>query len=80
MSLKVLSISGSPRGGGNTDVLLECFSEGIASTGVQTETVFLRDYFIQPKLHKLYILSQNIKVSRIDIYVKSNKNTHSARV
>ncbi len=48
MSLKVLSISGSPRSGGNTDVLLECFSEGIASTGVQTETVFLRDYFIQP--------------------------------
>jgi len=48
MSLKVLSISGSPRSGGNTDVLLECFSEGIASTGVQTETIFLRDYFIQP--------------------------------
>lgn len=48
MSLKVLGISGSPRSGGNTDVLLECFSEGIASTGVQIETVFLRDYFIQP--------------------------------
>jgi len=48
MSLKVIGISGSPRDGGNTDVLLECFSEGIASTGVQTETVFLRDYFIQP--------------------------------
>lgn len=48
MSLKVLGISGSPRSGGNTDVLLECFSEGIASTGVQTETIFLRDYFIQP--------------------------------
>jgi len=50
MSLKVIGISGSPRCGGNTDVLLECFSEGIASTGVQTETVFLRDYFIQPCL------------------------------
>ena len=48
MSLKVLCIGGSPRIGGNTDVLLECLTEGIASTGVQTETVFLRDYFIQP--------------------------------
>ena len=48
MSLKVLCISGSPRGGGNTDVLLEYFSEGIASTGVQTETVYLRDYSINP--------------------------------
>ena len=48
MGLKVLGVSGSPRKNGNTDVLLECFSEGIASTGVQTETVFLRDYLIQP--------------------------------
>ncbi len=48
MGLKVLCISGSPRGGGNTDVLLGCFSEGIESAGVQTETVFLRDYYIHP--------------------------------
>ena len=48
MSLKVLCISGSPRGGGNTDVLLGCLSEGIECAGVQTETVFLRDYYIHP--------------------------------
>ena len=48
MKLKVLCISGSPRGGGNTDVLLASVLKGIEETGVETERVFLRDYVIQP--------------------------------
>jgi multimeric flavodoxin WrbA len=46
--LKVLCISGSPRGGGNTDVLLGNFLKGIEETGVEAERIFLRDYVIQP--------------------------------
>ncbi len=46
--LKVLCISGSPRGGGNTDVLLGNFLKGIEETGVEAEKIFLRDYVIQP--------------------------------
>ena len=48
MKLKVLCISGSPRGGGNTDVLLGSIFKGIQETGVETEKIFLRDYIIQP--------------------------------
>ncbi|MBW1960711.1 MAG: flavodoxin family protein [Deltaproteobacteria bacterium] len=46
--LKVLCISGSPRGGGNTDVLLGSFLRGVEETGVEGERIFLRDYVIQP--------------------------------
>ena len=48
MKLKVLCISGSPRGGGNTDVLVGSIFKGIQETGVETEKIFLRDYIIQP--------------------------------
>ncbi len=47
MKLKVLCISGSPRGGGNTDVILANISRGIEETGVEVEKIFLRDYLIQ---------------------------------
>ena len=46
--LKVLCISGSPRGGGNTDVLLASFIRGVEESGVEAERIFLRDYVIQP--------------------------------
>ena len=48
MKLKVLCISGSPRGGGNTDVLLGTLFRGIEESGVEAEKVFLRDYVVQP--------------------------------
>jgi len=48
MKLKVLCISGSPRGGGNTDVLLASLFRGIEESGVEAEKIFLRDYLIQP--------------------------------
>ena len=48
MKLKVLCISGSPRGGGNTDVIMASIYRGIEETGVEAEKIFLRDYIIQP--------------------------------
>ena len=56
---KVIGISGSPRAGGNTDILLDRFLSGAHKEGAQTEKIFLRDYCIQPcvgceqcRLHK----------------------------
>lgn len=45
---KVIGFSGSPRAGGNTDILLRQLLSGAEKAGAQTEKVFLRDYFIQP--------------------------------
>lgn len=44
---KVLGIGGSPRKGGNSDILLERMLEGAAAGGVDVETVQLRDYSFQ---------------------------------
>jgi multimeric flavodoxin WrbA len=45
---EVIGISGSPRAGGNTDILLNQFLKGITKAGLKTEKIFLRDYSIQP--------------------------------
>jgi len=45
---KVIGFSGSPRAGGNTDILLRQFLRGAEEAGIQTENIFLRDYSIQP--------------------------------
>jgi len=39
--MKVLGISGSPRIGGNTDILLDKFLEGAESKGAETEKIIL---------------------------------------
>lgn len=44
----VLGVSGSPRPGGNTDILLEHCLNGAASRGATTEAIHLRDYLIHP--------------------------------
>ena len=44
----IIGISGSPRAGGNTDILLQQFLRGANKAGARTERVFLRDYLIQP--------------------------------
>ena len=44
----VLGVSGSPRPGGNTDLLLEHCLEGAESQGATTESIHLRDYLIHP--------------------------------
>jgi len=45
---KVLGIGGSPRKGGNSDILLKRILNGAKSVGIATEDVQLRDYQFQP--------------------------------
>jgi len=46
--LKVLGISGSPRKGGNSDILLKHILMGAGNAGAATEEIQLRDYQFQP--------------------------------
>ena len=48
MSKKVLIISGSPRKGGNSDILCDRFREGAEAAGNTVEKVFLRSLKIGP--------------------------------
>ncbi len=45
---KVLGIGGSPRKGGNSDILLQHFLTGARAAGAATEEIQLRDYHVQP--------------------------------
>ena len=47
--MKILIISGSPRKGGNTELLAEAFAKGAAKHH-QVETVSVRDYLVNPCL------------------------------
>ena len=49
--LKVLGIAGSPREDGNTDLLLKEVISGVASAGIQTKTIILRNLSIAPCRH-----------------------------
>ncbi|MBP2145797.1 multimeric flavodoxin WrbA [Methanofollis sp. W23] len=46
-SPRILGVGGSPRRGGNTDLLLDRILEGAASAGAEVESVHLRDYTIE---------------------------------
>ena len=46
--MKVLGISGSPRTGGNTDILLDKALEGSAACGAQIDKIILNDLNIHP--------------------------------
>jgi len=46
--MKVLGIFGSPRRGGNTDILLEETLKGAAKEGAEVDRIFLTDYAITP--------------------------------
>lgn len=46
--MKVLGISGSPRSGGNTDILVTLALEVLAEEGIQTEFVSLSDRPVKP--------------------------------
>ena len=48
--MKILGISGSPRMGGNTEVLLEEAIKGAHEAGAEVEEIFLRDKTISPCL------------------------------
>jgi len=45
---KVLGIGGSPRKGGNSDILLKRLLKGARDEGIAAEEIQLRDYQIQP--------------------------------
>lgn len=47
----VVGIGGSPRRGGNSDLLLQEVMRGAASEGGQVKTIFLRDLNIEPCRH-----------------------------
>ncbi len=49
--LKVLGIAGSPRRGGNTDLLLAEVMRGAASRGAEVKTIILSDLTIAPCQH-----------------------------
>ncbi len=49
--LKVLGIAGSPRRGGNTDLLLGEVMKGAASRGAEVKTIVLNDLSIAPCQH-----------------------------
>ena len=49
--MKVLGISGSPRRGGNTDLLLDAVMRGAASKGAGVKTIILNDLEIAPCQH-----------------------------
>lgn len=46
--MKVLGIGGSPRRGGNTDLLLDSVLEGAASAGASVEKIVLNDLVYRP--------------------------------
>lgn len=48
MSKKVLILSGSPRKGGNSDLLCDAFMKGAQESGNQVEKVFIRSKKIAP--------------------------------
>ncbi len=46
--MKVLVLAGSPRKGGNTDILADEFLRGAAEAGAEVEKVYLDDFAIRP--------------------------------
>jgi len=48
--MKVLGILGSPRRGGNSEILLKAFLEGAAGGGAEVEEILLRELKISPCL------------------------------
>lgn len=50
MSKKILVLAGSPRKGGNSDLLCDALMQGASEAGHKTEKVYLRDMEIKPCL------------------------------
>jgi len=46
--MKIIAVNGSPRKGGNTDLLLDEVLGIIKRNQIETEAIFLRDYELQP--------------------------------
>ena len=69
--MKVLGINGSPRIGGNTDILLEKALEGAASGGAETEKIVLNELRIAPCQEQEYenINDEGLSVVDDDIQI-----------
>lgn len=48
MSKKILAIEGSPRKGGNSDLLCDAFLKGASDSGNETEKIYIQDLNLQP--------------------------------
>ena len=48
MSKKILAIVGSPRKGGNSDLLCDAFLKGASDNGNETEKIYIQDLKLQP--------------------------------
>jgi multimeric flavodoxin WrbA len=69
--VKVLGISGSPRKGGNTDMVLEKALEGARAAGADTEKIVLEDLDISPCRVEEYekVNEQGFSVVDDDIHI-----------
>ena len=68
--MKVLAISGSPRKGGNSEVLCDEFLKGAAESGHETEKIRLAEKKMDGKENYRIMGSQNMDAESI---VKENK-------
>lgn len=73
--MKVLGINGSPRIGGNTDILLEKAMEGARSKGAKTEKIFLNELNIAPCQEQEYenVNDEGFSVVDDDIHIVFRK-------
>ncbi len=63
---KILALVGSPRHGGNTDLLVEAAIAGAAAAGAEVEKVFLADLTINPCIGCEYCREHNGRCFRDD--------------
>lgn len=71
--MKVLGIWGSPRKGGNSEILLDAFLKGAAAGGAEVEKVDLRKLKISPCLEIYHCFKEGtcpIKDDMLDLYPK----------
>ncbi len=72
MSKKVLVLSGSPRKGGNSDLLCDQFMLGAKEAGNQAEKIFLRDKRSITVLDAVSVKVMKVSVFRRMIWLKSS--------
>ncbi len=65
--MKVLGIAGSPRRGGNTDMLLEELMKGAASRGAETKTIAINKLKITPCQHCDACLKEGVCIIKDDM-------------
>jgi len=64
--MKVVALNGSPRKGGNTDVLIDEFIRGAYKAGAACEKIYLDDYRIEPPAELGDIQAQRVDLRADD--------------